>query len=76
MDIRNTLLRKSYDKRLSESEGWNVPEKEVWRRNKDAGKQNLCAGSVLEYDGWVIRYRKSASGLTGRVPENEAGDSE
>ena len=53
-----------------------MPENEIWRRNQDAGNQDLCAGSVPECDGWVIRYRKSANGLTGRVPENEAGDSE
>ena len=57
LDIRNTLLRndlrKSYDKRLSQSEAWNVPENEVWSRNKDARKQDLCAGSVPECDGWV-----------------------
>ena len=72
LDIRNTLLRnnlrKSYDKRLSESEAWNVPENEVWRRNKDAVYRNVMVGCI-----W---YRKSVSGLTGRVPENEAGDSE
>ena len=55
LDIRNTLLRndlrKSYEKRLSESEAWNVPENEVWRRNNDAGKQDLCAGGVPESDG-------------------------
>ena len=55
VDIRNTLLRndlrKSYDKRLSESKAWTVPENEVWRRNKDAGKQELCAGNIPESDG-------------------------
>ena len=80
VDIRNTLLRndlrKSYDKRLSESEVWNVPENELWRRNNDAEKQDLCAGVYRKVMVGCIWYRKSVSGLTGRVPGNEAGDSE
>ena len=31
-----------------------MPENDVWRRNKDAGKQDLGTGSVPESDG----YRK------------------
>ena len=30
----------------------NVTENEVWRRNKDAGKQDVTAGGVPESDGW------------------------
>ena len=41
-------------------------------RNKDVGKQDLRR-KVPKSDVGCIRYRKSVSGLTGRVPENEAG---